>query len=181
VIYPGSLDFTYQRILEIITTLDELRALEFLIIGRVVSQNIKEQIQKLSLQLKRINITYFEDLPYETIQEKIAESRVGIIPLLPLEKYKKNIPTKMFEYIMHSIPQVDSDLPPISHYLKQTQSGFCIGETDYVQNFANKIVKILDDYHEYSHLASLDKQLLRDNWNWKIQEEKLTKIIDQLL
>ena len=120
-----------------------------------------------------VEIIFKEDLPYEEVQEYIAKTKIGIIPLAPLKKFYRNIPTKMFEYMMHSIPQLASDLPPISFYLNQTSSGFCIGEEMYAVEYADKISEIIKNYPKYSKFAKQDKQFLYEKWNWLPSQDKI--------
>jgi len=184
IIFPGSIDLCYKRILKIVAELEynHDRKIKFLIIGRRVPTQIIKEITKFSESLINTELTLLMDKEYIDVQSYIEKSKIGIIPLAPIKKMENNIPTKMFEYIMHSIPQIGSHLQPISHYLNQTRSGFCVHENNFEKKYVIKINEILDNYDKYKEYADSDKKKLLFNWNWHLNEEpKLIKIINNFI
>lgn len=180
-IYPGSIDLSVcQRLLAIADELDKisLHEIKFLIIGRDVNDTNKRQIEEFNRNHEKIMIHFKEDLPYEVVQEYISKSRIGLIPLPHVEKFKKNIPIKLFEYLMHSIPILASDLPPISLFLSKTEGNYCIKDENYSSSYSVNIIKILDNYPQYLEIAKSNYKILKENWNWnKSEKSKLLKII----
>jgi glycosyltransferase involved in cell wall biosynthesis len=53
------------------------------------------------------------NLPYEAIPRLLAESRIGFIPWSNVEKHRRNLPRKLFEFMAAGRPAVVSDLPNI--------------------------------------------------------------------
>jgi hypothetical protein len=184
-IYPGSIDLNIcQRLLRIAEELDKICAhkIRFLIIGRDVSEANRALIEKFKRKLQNIEMIFEEDLSYASVQRHISESKIGLIPLPDIEKFRKNIPIKMFEYMMHSIPILASDLPPISYYLKNTEGNYSIKEEKYYCSYAEKILEILGNYPSFSEASKRNFNLLKEKWNWnKSEKPKLIEMIRKLV
>ncbi|MBC8214225.1 MAG: glycosyltransferase [Candidatus Marinimicrobia bacterium] len=184
-IFPGSVDLDVcQRLMKIAEEFDKKYShkIKFLIIGRDVSSENKHLIQSITLKLQNVELIFMEDMPFKSVQEYIAESKIGLLPLPNIEKFRKNIPTKLFEYMLHSIPMLASDLPPISCFLEKTDGNFVITENDYQNSYIEKISEILDHYPEYRKKCNLNFQILEQQWNWdRTEKQKLVKIINKML
>jgi len=184
-IYPGSLDLSVcQRLLSIAEELERTSAekIKFLIIGRDVSDTNRIFINSFIKKLQNVEIIFFEDLSFTSVQKYISESKIGLIPLPDIEKFRRNIPTKLFEYMLHSIPILASDLPPISYFLGSTDGNISIKEEKYYCSYAKKILEILGNYFSFSEASKGNFNLLREKWNWnKTEEPKLLKMIHDLV
>ena len=163
----------HKRLLNILEELDKNsdREIKCMIIGRNASDQIKNEIRQLSQKLIHVKIIYDEDIPYSEVQEYVEKARIGLTPWPQTKKFDRNIPTKIFEYLMHSIPQVASKTPSIFHYLQWTESGFCIEHQDYAAGFAVKILDILHNYSEFEARAKTDYEMLKKQWTWNPKEE----------
>jgi len=60
----------------------------------------------------------------------LCQARIGVVPLQPIPKFLKNIPTKLFEYWACGLATVASDLPPIQPFLRNNEFGFRVNPTD---------------------------------------------------
>lgn len=184
-IYPGSIDLAVcQRLLKIMEALDSeaVREIKFLLIGRDVNAANRSLIEEKKKTLKKVHIEFMEDLSYELVQTKISESRIGLVPLPDVEKFRKNIPTKIFEYMMHNIPVLGSDLSPISYFLNETEGNYCIKEGGYSYAYCEKIIHILENYSIFSEMAKRNYLILKEKWNWeKSEESKLLFLISNLI
>ncbi len=56
----------------------------------------------------------------------LRQARIGVVPLQPIPKFMKNIPTKLFEYWACGLATVVSDLPPMRPFLGNNRFGFCV-------------------------------------------------------
>jgi glycosyltransferase involved in cell wall biosynthesis len=181
-IFPGSIDLgVCQRLLRIAEELENftVRKIKFLIIGRDVSEANRTLIIKCVEKLQNVKIIFIEDISYDSVQKHISESKIGLLPLPDIEKFRRNIPTKMFEYMLHSIPILASDLPPIRYYLKNAEGNYCIEEEKYYCSYAEKILEILSNYPDFLEAAKNNKYLVREQWNWnKTEEPKLIGLIE---
>ena len=185
VIYPGSLDLGIcQRILNIAEELDKSgdRKIKFLIIGRDVSKANCSLIEEFKNRMKNTELLFMEDLSHDDVQIYIAKSKIGIIPMPNIDKFNRNIPTKLFEYLMHKIPILGSDFPAISFFLNDTEGNFLIKEENYYSSYREKILEILNNYSYFSETAKRNFALIEDRWNWNISEKpKLIHLVSILL
>lgn len=183
-IYPGSIDLTVcQRLLNIMEALDTqtVSKKKFLLIGRDVTSTNRSLVEKKRKELKKVHIEFLEDLSYDRVQTKISESKIGLVPLPDVEKFRKNIPIKLFEFMMHSIPVIGSDLPPISYFINETKGNYCVEEEGYNYSYSEKIIHILDNYSSFSEMAKRNYFILKEKWNWeKTEEPKLLNVISEL-
>jgi len=183
-IYPGSIDLDVcQRLMKIAEELNKLqRQIKFTILGRDVSDESRSVIQGFSCKFQNVKLLFIEDVSYKSVQEFISESRIGLLPLPNIEKFRKNIPTKLFEYMLHSIPILASDLPPISYFLEKTNGNYLITEKCYQKSYATSISEILADYDVFRKKCKTNFKILEQRWNWdKTEKPKLIKIISKLL
>lgn len=184
-IYPGSIDLNIcQRLLKIAEEEDKIctQKIKFLIIGRDVSDTNRILIKKYTNDFKNIEMIFYEDLPYDSVQSYISESKIGIIPMPDIDKFRRNIPTKLFEFMMHSIPILASDLPSISYFLKDTKGNFLIDEENYSVSYSKKINEILANYSYFSATSQNNYNRLINNWNWeKTEKPKLINLVQILL
>ncbi len=178
-IYPGTLHSgLHARLLNIAKELDSRSMrVSFCIIGKKPSQDVMDDIERIRSQLSFVTIHFDHDLSFDLVQELMAQAKIGLIPLPPTAKYKNNIPTKMFEYMMHGLPQIGTDIPSISFFYQHLQSGFCIDEKNYAVDYADKINTILTNYDDYRKVAQKESALWLTKWCWKNEEIKLISFI----
>jgi glycosyltransferase involved in cell wall biosynthesis len=53
----------------------------------------------------------------------LRQARIGVVPLQPIPKFLKNIPTKLFDYWACGLATVVSDLPPMRPFLGNNRFG----------------------------------------------------------
>jgi glycosyltransferase involved in cell wall biosynthesis len=54
----------------------------------------------------------------------LSQARIGVVPLQPIPKFLKNIPTKLFDYWACGLATVVSDLPPVRPFVGNNRFGF---------------------------------------------------------
>jgi glycosyltransferase involved in cell wall biosynthesis len=182
-IYPGTLHSgLHKRLLRIITELDKRRVnTSIYIVGKKPAQDVIADIEAIKSQVSHIKIYFEHDITFDRVQELIGQTKIGLIPLPPTAKYKNNIPTKMFEYLMHRLPQIGTDIPSISYYYDELQSAFCIAEEHYAEGYADKIEFLLKNYDEFQRLAEDDSKRLLTEWSWAEEEKKLYTFITKTI
>ncbi len=72
------------------------------------------------------NIFFIGSISFDKIGSYLAKSKIGLAPLFPISKYKKNISMKIFEYMQYGLPIVGSDFGPIKSFLEESNSGICV-------------------------------------------------------
>jgi glycosyltransferase involved in cell wall biosynthesis len=78
------------------------------------SDQLKSRISELALNA---NIVIKGRVTPPEVPGLLRQARIGVVPLQPIPKFLKNIPTKLFEYWACGLPTVVSDLPPMRPFL----------------------------------------------------------------
>jgi len=125
------------------------------------------------------NVLFAGRVPHVEVEEYIRKSRIGVVTLLPLPKYYKNIPIKQFEYMSCGIPVVGSDLPPIKRFVTKYNSGIIVDPTK-PEEIAKAINILLSDSRLCQEMGDNGIKAVREEYNWGKMEEKLLKIYSRL-
>jgi len=125
------------------------------------------------------NIVFTGRVPHTEVEGYIRKSRIGVVTLLPLPKYYKNIPIKQFEYMSCGIPVIGSDLPPIKRFLTSHNSGIIVDPVK-PEEIAKAINILLSDPRLCQEIGNNGLKAVREEYNWGRMEEKLLKIYQRL-
>lgn len=117
--------------------------------------------------------------PHDAIGYVIKSSDLGLVPLQPNEKYKRNIPIKMFEYMACGIPMVAADLPPIARFLERVDCGLLYDSTR-PEELARCVLELLSDPKRCREMGENGLRAVRERWNWDKMEEVLLGIYESL-
>jgi len=125
-------------------------------------------------------VNIYEAIPYLELLQVLRDYRVGLIPFLNMEKYRKNIATKMFDYMASGLAVVASDLPPQRHVIEITGCGKLIEPED-PQAFASAIKDLLADPEKAYAMGKKGWSAIQINYCWEEEEKKLFKLYNELL
>ncbi|HHV65390.1 MAG TPA: glycosyltransferase family 4 protein [Peptococcaceae bacterium] len=125
------------------------------------------------------NILFAGWVPHIEVKDYIRRSRIGIVTLLPVPKFFKNIPIKQFEYMSCGIPVIGSNLPPIKSFLTKYNSGIIVDPTK-PEEIAKAIHILLSDPRLCQEMGANGIKAVREEYNWGKMEEKLLKIYTRL-
>lgn len=116
---------------------------------------------------------------HKNIVDYLCVARIGLVPFLSVDKYKKNIAIKQFEYMACGLPVVGSDLPPIVHYVRHAGSGLIFSAGD-AESLASSIKVILSDSKLWKKMSEAGKKVVNEEWNWDKMEARLLKTYETL-
>lgn len=183
VIYQGGI--TLERgVFKVVQAIHRLRdkwpQIKMVFVGpfndRQGQEIVTEYIAKNNLE---DNIIFKGRVSHLEVEDYIRKSRIGVVTLLPLPKYFKNIPIKQFEYMSCGIPVVGSDLPPIRRFLTSHNSGLLVDPTD-PQEIASAIDKLLSDPDLCRQMGANGIRAVKEEYNWGKMEVKLLQIYARL-
>ncbi|QQS50482.1 MAG: glycosyltransferase family 4 protein [Bacteroidota bacterium] len=182
--YVGSIS-KQRGILELIEAISLTRSLKkdisLLILGtihdKIFDKIIRDKISKLSLES---NIILHDAIDHKKVSEYIRSCRIGMVTLLPIPKYFKNIPIKQFEYMACGLPVIGSNLPPIRKFVDPSNSGIIVNPES-PSDISSAIIKLLNDKKLYSELSENAYKAAINHYNWKISEKKMYHIYSTLL
>ncbi len=121
------------------------------------------------------NIEIVEWVPHTQLAYHMKSSLIGLIPLQPTEKYKRNIPIKLFEYMACGLPVVAADVPSIAHFLSQTEAGVLYDSTR-PEELARNVLELLADPERCGRMGQSGLAAVRDRWNWERMERELYRV-----
>ena len=111
-------------------------------------------------------------LDHEQMAEALSEAHIGVSPLLPIPKFLRNIPVKIFEYWACGLPVVASALPPILPFFRHAEAGFLYSATSSMQ-LADAIGWLLDHPDVAARMGERGRDLVTQRFNNRSEVRKL--------
>jgi glycosyltransferase involved in cell wall biosynthesis len=146
-------------------------SLKFALLGKFYSADFQEEFFNYVQSNTLIeNIEFLGWVPHKQVCHYLTLSKIGIVTLLPIEKYKKNIPIKQFEYMAFGLPVIGSNLPPIEDFIKPVNAGLVVDPED-PESIAEALINLISDIDLYSELSKNGMHAARNIYNW-IQRRK---------
>jgi glycosyltransferase involved in cell wall biosynthesis len=116
----------------------------------------------------------------DVIDSYVALSDFGLALFPQSEHYNKKLLTKFYEYMMYGIPVIASNFDVWKRFVKTNQIGITI-EPENTQNIAKEIIRLIEDKELINNVRINSPKLIKDKYNWIIEERKLLKIYEELL
>ncbi len=183
IIFPGSMaKFTAQLFLDVMKLAKERgRDIKCILISPFHFVGGKEWVIETAKKYGVLdNLTLMDRIPPYDVPKYLKATRIGLIPLPDTPKMRANIPTKMFEYMYCQLPVLTSDLPPCGFYMKQHDFGYLIKADDYVR-YTDIILELLNNEDKIKQLGEEGKRLVKTEYNWEEEEQKLKQVYEKLL
>lgn len=117
-------------------------------------------------------VTWSGVLSQAEIGPWLMTSDIGLVPLQPVPKFYKNIPTKMFDYMACGLPIIGSDLPPIRRYVDESKAGL-LATPDDPHSFAEKIAFLAHHWELCLEMGKNGRTAFENLYNWDTEEKKL--------
>lgn len=118
-------------------------------------------------------------LPHNRIASTLARARIGLVPLLDLPKFRRNIACKAFEYMACGMPTICTDLPPQHLFL---HSGIALYyEPGRAEQLADRISTLVRDPERCRKMGTAARQEVETRWNGELDQSRLRAFYDDLL
>lgn len=142
-----------------------------------LEKEIRAEIKRRKMDM---SVTITGAIPFTQVGEYLIQASVGWIPFPPVPKYKKNIPTKLFEYMAYAIPVVSSDLPPVQPFITHQETGILVKADDPVAH-AKAIINLLNDPSLGVRLGQNGQIIVMERFRWTEMEKRLLAFYQQIL
>jgi glycosyltransferase involved in cell wall biosynthesis len=124
-------------------------------------------------------VTVTGRVPFEEIGAYLKQARVGWVTWQPVPNNKKNIPTKLFEYMAYRIPIVSSDLPSIRSFVNDGENGYRVTADD-PEAHAQAILSLLRQPEMALAMGKRGQEMVRTCYNWDEMERRLLALYETL-
>jgi len=152
-----------------------------LLIGYFDNTESKEAIEK---EISKLCLDDYFDIrghiPHQEVPKLLSKSRIGVVPLQPIPKFLKNIPSKLFEYWACGLPAVASDLPPIRPFFQNREYGFLVNPTD-PKAFAAACGWLMQNPEQATRMGRNAQKAVLKTLNCKAEGEKLARFYERIL
>jgi len=119
-------------------------------------------------------------IPHEQVPLMLMQARIGVVPLQPIPKFLKNIPTKVFEYWACGLPIVASDLPPIRPFFREGQYGHLV-RPDSSDEFAEALARLLENPVTAQRMGEQARSAVLTRMNVLPEQRKLVRLYRQIM
>ena len=147
---------------------------KFILIGDgPLKENLSAKILKYNLK----NVEILEYQKKENLFKIISECALGLVTYEINDTFRKNIPSKIFDYMFLKIPVLINLEGEASKMISSGSFGFEL-ETNNPKEFYLKIIEIISNRTELKARGINGFNFLKENFDKKILLEKLNKIIE---
>ena len=144
--------------------------------GEVGRSAIRARIQTLGLTEQ---VEFCGRIPHSEVPAWIHSGRIGLVTLQPIDKFLKNIPTKMFEYWACGLPVIASDLPPIRQFLEDEKNGLFFNPRS-PEDLAHAIRRLVESPRECHRMGTNGQTQVFESWNNDRQIDTLVNFYAQI-
>jgi glycosyltransferase involved in cell wall biosynthesis len=151
-------------------------------IGKCNERIYNSLIERCKLNSDRI---LFESVgayvPFSIIQQRYAEEWLAGLAIFPdTPHYRQKELTKFFEYMQQGLPVICSNFKVWKELIEDNYCGICVEP-----NNRNQIIDAVDYLFQNPTIANQmgtnGQRLVREKYNWKIEENKLISFYNNLL
>jgi glycosyltransferase involved in cell wall biosynthesis len=128
----------------------------------------------------RSRVTWLGIVPYDQVPGLLSGADIGLVPLQPVPKFEKNIPTKQFEYMAAGLPIVASDLAPIRQFVASSQAGR-LAVPDDARSHADEIAYLVKHPGAAKRMGENGQAAFEAKYNWDSEAKKLVDLYHGLV
>ena len=165
-------------------------------------RGIEEMLQAVALARAQVDITlllaggfYPPLLEKETAQQPGVDyrgwvtldelvhinlsSKIGLIVPHPVERYRTNLPVKVFEYMAAGLPVVLSESSAAAQFVRACDGGILVDPLK-PQEIANALVYLMQHEAEAQLMGQRGQQLIFDQYHWESEGQRLLSLYHNL-
>ena len=142
------------------------------LIGSFPDKKFEKEIKKMP---EWNNIKFLTWCSQEKVYQNLLHSDIAIACLLPIERFRKNIGLKIYEYMASYLPIIASNFPLWKKIIKGNHCGICVNPLN-----PKEIAKAIEYLIEHPDLAKTmgenGRKAILEKYNWENESKKLLEI-----
>ncbi len=166
-----------RGIKEIVKAMLDTENIKLILAGSFSEEEVEKEVKSYK-EWEKVEELGF--LNREGVLNVYKTSKAGLVTLHPLINYLDALPVKMFEYMAAGIPVISSDIPYWKNIIEENNCGLCVNPLA-PKEIANAINYIISNPIEAEQMGQNGKDAILTKYNWKIEEQKLYKVYEELL
>ena len=156
-------------------------AARLLIVGHFMPPELEQEV-RVGAAARGIGhaVTITGRVPFEHIGDHLSRAAVGWVAWQPVAKNRKNIPTKLFEYMAYGLPIVSSDLPSTQPFVESGVNGLLV-TADSPAAHAAALLQLLSDPEGATTMGRAGRRLVETQYNWEEMVPRLLSLYETIL
>ena len=111
----------------------------------------------------------------ERVFQLLSDSKVGLAPLHKVNRHKKSMPNKLFEYMAAGLPIIASDFETWEEFMKNPTCGRFVDPTN-PHEIADQIQWLFENRTCAASIGKNAREVVKTQYNWESQEETLINL-----
>ncbi len=141
-----------------------------------LSKKVYRYVENNNLQK---NVILVGSIPYKEVSGYYKKSKIALAVFQQIPTHNIIVQIKIFEYTTLGLPMIASNFGHIKNYIEKDKTGLLV-KAENPNDIAEKMQKLLYNNDLYNKLRR-NALKVAPNYQWKIMEEKLLKIYDEIL
>lgn len=138
-----------------------------------------KEYEKRLMSLQSEKIKYYGRVPKSEIPKILANHDVGMVTLLPYERYQLSLPLKMFEYMASGLPVIASNFKKWTNIINDNNCGILVDPTN-IQEIIDAILYYCENRNRIKLHGENGKNAVKQ-YSWANEEAKLNVLYEKLL
>ena len=119
-------------------------------------------------------------IPHTDVPRRVAEARIGLIPLPDVPKFRKNIPTKFFEYLAVGCAVMATRLPPVEQFFNPHRHGALVTASN-PDEWAETVIDMLGDTDRLNTWSRCGREDFLEKYSAENEQKKLDRVLSSLI
>ena len=183
VLYLGGLErnrgsaLMIETFAQVVAVMPEAR---LLLVGHFMPPGLEEEVRAAATARGIAGaVEIIGRVPFDRISDYLRRARVGWVTWQPVAKNRKNIPTKLFEYMAFGLPVVSSDLPSTRPFVAP-EVGLLPAADDPAAHTA-ALLELLGNPLQAAAMGAAGRRLVEKRYNWSAMEPRLLGLYEEVL
>ena len=172
----GSL--TQDRGVEVLVDACYMANVKLILAGNISPKEFKDELMK---KKEFENVDYRGVCNREEVIEIYNETLIGASNILHVGQYyqTENLPTKVYEYMMMSMPFIISDFRYPLNVIKKHKCGIAVDPSNAYQ-ICEAILYLCENIEEAQKMGERGRKAIEEEFNWGNEERKLYRLYETI-